>query len=89
MSGRVSAGEDGLQSEHDNTGFNNASGQNQRGFPGLLSGLPPREKSHSAHITSSDELFLTKVLGTKKKVAKTKTTPGSVTSCFWVHVIDV
>lgn len=45
MSGRVSAGEDGLHSEHDNTGFNKASGQNQRGFPGFLSGLPSKEKS--------------------------------------------
>lgn len=31
MSGRVSAEEDGLHSEHDSTGFNKASGQNQRG----------------------------------------------------------
>lgn len=31
MSGRVSAGENGLQSEHDNTGFNKASGRNKKG----------------------------------------------------------
>lgn len=34
MSAGVSAGEDGLQSEHDNDDFNKASGQNQNAFPG-------------------------------------------------------
>lgn len=57
MSGRVSAGENGLQSEHDNTGFNKASGRNQRGFPRLLSGPPRKEESYSVRIVSAHELL--------------------------------
>lgn len=62
MSGRVSAGEDGLHSEHDNAGFNKASGQNQRGFPGSLSGLPTEDKSllFSTTIPSSLRVARTK-----------------------------
>lgn len=58
MSGRVSAGENGLQSEHDNTGFNKASGRNKkRGFPRLLSGPPRKEESYSVRIVSAHELL--------------------------------
>lgn len=41
MSDRISAGEDGLHREHDNTGFNKASGQNQRGALGSSQGIQP------------------------------------------------
>lgn len=52
MSGRVPAGQDGLHKEHDNTGFNKASGQNQSGALSSSQGVQTIFRFLCLYITS-------------------------------------